>query len=179
MPKIRLNQSAATSSPPAHCVELPEVVTPIHIAASARSNRLGPRAARQDRADSKHGDRTHYRRAASHDSSRPSTTSKSPSLYVQGSPLRRIAAGTVKALQPTVQTLKMLFGVSDNCCSFPGCEQIMCSPEWDAVMGEVCHICARSSGGPRYDPTQSDEERNGYGKKGEYVCFDRRSNPRA
>lgn len=80
----------------------------------------------------------------------------------EGYPTGRIADGTVGALQPTVQTLKILFGMSDNCCSFPGCEQIMCSPEWDAVLGEVCHICARSSGGPRYDPIQSDDERNQY-----------------
>jgi hypothetical protein len=29
------------------------------------------------------------------------------------------------------------------------------------ITGEVCHIKARSAGGPRYDPTQTDTERNG------------------
>ena len=30
-------------------------------------------------------------------------------------------------------------------------------------MVDMCHIAAASSDGPRYDPSQSDEDRNGFG----------------
>jgi hypothetical protein len=65
-------------------------------------------------------------------------------------------------MSPSISTLKTLFGVSDNCCSFPGCETRMTDPTWPEVMGEVCHIAANSPGGPRYDPTMTDAQRNAY-----------------
>ncbi|WFU42222.1 hypothetical protein QA640_07030 [Bradyrhizobium sp. CB82] len=33
----------------------------------------------------------------------------------------------------------------------------------ETVLGEICHIAAASPQGPRYDATQTDEERHGFG----------------
>lgn len=61
---------------------------------------------------------------------------------------------------PSQKTLKRLFGESGNLCGFPKCQQPIISG--GTVTGKVCHIKAKSPGGPRHDPTQSDDERHGY-----------------
>ena len=62
----------------------------------------------------------------------------------------------------SILTIKKLYAMSGNTCAMPGCNAKLFS-EIDTFVGQVCHINARSIGGPRYDPSQSDEERNGYG----------------
>ena len=55
---------------------------------------------------------------------------------------------------------KRLYAHSGNQCAFPGC----CAPIFEddgQLTGECCHIKAFSPGGPRYDASQTDEERNG------------------
>jgi len=64
---------------------------------------------------------------------------------------------------PSVATVKRLFAVSGNRCAFPGCEERLADVASESVMGEVCHIKAKSSDGPRYDAQQTDEERHGFG----------------
>lgn len=56
--------------------------------------------------------------------------------------------------------IKRLFAHSGNQCAFPTCK----APIVDGpiVLGEVCHITAASSNGPRYDATQTDEVRDGF-----------------
>lgn len=63
--------------------------------------------------------------------------------------------------EPSLSTLKRIFALSANRCAFPQCELpiVECS---GIVTGIVCHIKARSKGGPRYDPKQTAEERHGY-----------------
>lgn len=68
--------------------------------------------------------------------------------------------------EPSLPTVKTLFGLSNNVCSFrdpesnhPACEQKLVDPLWKQVNAVVCHIRAASPGGPRYDPTMTDEER--------------------
>jgi hypothetical protein len=56
-------------------------------------------------------------------------------------------------------TLKKLFGLSMNVCAFPTCEESLIDPEWLSVLGQICHICARSPRGPRYDKNMTDKER--------------------
>ena len=60
---------------------------------------------------------------------------------------------------PTSKTIKSLFARSGNRCAFPDC-YVPLVEENDIVTGEVCHIKARNARGPRYDPSQTDAERN-------------------
>jgi len=62
----------------------------------------------------------------------------------------------------TEQTKRKLFTLSGNECAFPGCTNPIFDTEHDVMVGEICHIKARSPGGPRYDPSQSPEERDGF-----------------
>lgn len=63
--------------------------------------------------------------------------------------------------QPSVPTVKKLFALSGNTCAFPSCPIPLIDPESGVIIGEVCHIKAREEGGPRYDLTQTETERNG------------------
>jgi hypothetical protein len=62
---------------------------------------------------------------------------------------------------PTESTLKKLFALSRNRCAFPQCVTAIVQPSL-TMTGKVCHIRARSVGGPRYDRTQTEEERHGF-----------------
>lgn len=56
--------------------------------------------------------------------------------------------------------VKKLFARSGNRCAFPKCvHQII---EHESVIGEICHIRAASPEGPRYDPDQSQTDRDSY-----------------
>ena len=58
-------------------------------------------------------------------------------------------------------TIKRLFALSGNNCGYPGCP-VPIVEKTGIVTGEICHIKARSPGGPRFDPNQSSEERNAF-----------------
>lgn len=63
--------------------------------------------------------------------------------------------------EPSLKTVKKLFALSKNRCTFPNC----ISPIIDisgVVTGEISHIKAKRKNGPRYDPNQTDEERNAF-----------------
>lgn len=49
-------------------------------------------------------------------------------------------------------------------CNNPDCRKLTVGPHSEAakslITGEAAHICAESEGGPRYDPTQSEMDRN-------------------
>lgn len=60
----------------------------------------------------------------------------------------------------TTQTIKRLFAVSGNRCAFPRCRTPILDQVTGVMLGEICHIKARSKGGTRYDPSQTDEERD-------------------
>ncbi|WP_050767243.1 HNH endonuclease [Bacillus sp. NRRL B-14911] len=62
--------------------------------------------------------------------------------------------------QPKPSTVKRLFSVSGNQCAFPKCEIKLVQGE--KVVGKICHIKARSDGGPRHDPDQTNDERRGF-----------------
>ncbi|MEI7810664.1 MAG: hypothetical protein WCI41_03905 [bacterium] len=61
---------------------------------------------------------------------------------------------------PSVSTIKKLCAVSNNICAFPCCENKLITN--DKFIGKICHIKAKSIGGKRYDPKQTEEERNGF-----------------
>ena len=64
-------------------------------------------------------------------------------------------------LNPKYEALRSLFARSGNQCAFLGCTQFMVNSK-NQFIGNVCHIEAASSGGPRYNPNQTDEERRSY-----------------
>jgi hypothetical protein len=63
---------------------------------------------------------------------------------------------------PSIKTIKALFGRSNNNCAFPKCTIKMIDEESDTIIGEICHIEAKNPKGPRYNPSQTDEERDSF-----------------
>jgi len=60
---------------------------------------------------------------------------------------------------PKAKTLRLLYVRSGNECAFPNCNH----PLFDdngLFIAQLCHIKAANKGGPRYDSSQSEEERN-------------------
>lgn len=62
---------------------------------------------------------------------------------------------------PRTKTVKRLFALSQNQCAFSKCTESLVTSE-GKVTGKICHINARNERGPRYDSSQSDEERHGF-----------------
>jgi hypothetical protein len=65
-------------------------------------------------------------------------------------------------MNPSPATLKALAAVSGNVCAFPSCIAPIYDTLHGKLVGEACHIKAQRPNGPRYDPNQTDTERNGY-----------------
>jgi hypothetical protein len=63
---------------------------------------------------------------------------------------------------PAPSTVKRLAILSGNRCAFPKCATPLVDRDAGVVIGEVCHIKSLSPDGPRYDPTQTDGERNAF-----------------
>jgi hypothetical protein len=63
--------------------------------------------------------------------------------------------------QPTIKTVKLLFARSGNICAFPGCKNPIVEDS-GTVTGQICHIIAKSSKGPRYNANLSEKEKNDY-----------------
>ena len=59
---------------------------------------------------------------------------------------------------PSAATVKRLFAVSSNRCAFPKCSQPLVHE--GKVTGRICHIRASSPGGPRFESSQSAEDRD-------------------
>lgn len=63
---------------------------------------------------------------------------------------------------PSVKTIKRLCIVSGNLCAFPKCRITLVEQLSGKVTGRVCHIKGSQPGGPRYDASQTDEQRHGF-----------------
>jgi tetratricopeptide (TPR) repeat protein len=63
---------------------------------------------------------------------------------------------------PATVTIKRLFAVSGNQCAFPDCSLPLVDSVSGTVLGEICHIKARSPDGPRYDPAQTERARHAF-----------------
>src|SRR5215207_7958997 len=61
---------------------------------------------------------------------------------------------------PTSPTIKRLFAVCGNECAFPGCTQPMV--DTGIIVGDMCHIKGDRPGAARYDPQQSEAERQSF-----------------
>jgi len=72
-----------------------------------------------------------------------------------------LVSGILKPMptEPTPSTLKRLFALSGNRCAFPRCPVPAIDARTGRVAVEVAHIKGESPGGPRYDPSQTDDER--------------------
>ena len=63
----------------------------------------------------------------------------------------------------TNSDLKKLWGRSGNICSFPGCGfELAREKKAKRVIGEEAHIKGEKPTAPRYDPNQTQEERESY-----------------
>lgn len=58
------------------------------------------------------------------------------------------------------KTVKRLFAASGGVCAFPRCNTRLVDDRSGALLGEMCHINAASPGGPRFDPSLSEEARS-------------------
>lgn len=63
---------------------------------------------------------------------------------------------------PSLKTIKTLFAKSGNRCAFPRCESPIIEGS-GTVVGQICHINARNSKGPRYNSNMSAKEINDLG----------------
>ena len=72
--------------------------------------------------------------------------------------LSDMAAANV--LKPTEKTYRLLYAKSGNRCAFPRCTTSI--THGGTLVGEAAHIRAESPGGPRYDASQTAEERRSY-----------------
>ena len=63
---------------------------------------------------------------------------------------------------PSTPAVKRLFAVSGNRCAFPNCPLPLVDQASGEVLGEICHIQARSPNGLRYNGDQSDADRHGF-----------------
>ncbi|MBS0658595.1 MAG: HNH endonuclease [Verrucomicrobia bacterium] len=71
------------------------------------------------------------------------------------------AGAATQPSEPSRTTVKRLYAVSHNRCAFPACDLPIVELT-GTVTGIICHICARSKGGPRYDSKQTDEQRHDF-----------------
>ena len=77
-------------------------------------------------------------------------------------PLPNRQSEETKRLQPKGEVLRELFLKSGNLCAFPGCAHLIMDPN-GAFVGEICHIEAAESGGERFNPKQTNEQRRELG----------------
>ncbi|WP_122323452.1 hypothetical protein [Pseudomonas coronafaciens] len=63
-----------------------------------------------------------------------------------------------KRLTPTRNTVRELYLKSGNRCAFPGCKKALFNSK-GLFVAQVCHIEAAESGGERFNPNQTNEER--------------------
>lgn len=59
---------------------------------------------------------------------------------------------------PSAETYKVLYARSGNVCAFPSCDHPIFNDN-GLYIAQLCHIKAANEGGPRFDMSQTDEER--------------------
>lgn len=58
--------------------------------------------------------------------------------------------------------LKRLFALSGCECANPNCSYKLLSTDYNTIFGEICHIEAAETNGPRFNPAQTDDERRSF-----------------
>lgn len=64
--------------------------------------------------------------------------------------------------RPNESDVRKLFGKSMNRCAFEKCPNNIIELSSGVIVGQICHINAKSPKGPRYLSSQTDKERHGY-----------------
>lgn len=64
---------------------------------------------------------------------------------------------------PATSVQKHVLSASGNQCAFPGCSRLIFDLHHETLIGTIAHIEARSENGPRFDPTQTEEENRSFG----------------
>jgi hypothetical protein len=64
--------------------------------------------------------------------------------------------------KPSVPTQKRLFAVSGNRCAFRNCRQPLVDESTGKVTARICHIKGNKDTSKRYNPSQPEEERQGF-----------------
>lgn len=65
---------------------------------------------------------------------------------------------TIKRLTPKPDTLRALYLLSGNLCAHPKCTKVLITKR-GIMIGEVCHIESAEVGGPRFNPSMTNEQR--------------------
>ena len=65
-------------------------------------------------------------------------------------------------MAPTPLTKRLLDICSKNRCAFPDCYKLLSDYGTKTITGERCHIKGEKPGSARYDPTQTDKERDSF-----------------
>lgn len=66
-----------------------------------------------------------------------------------------------KRKKPKVEVLRELYLKSGNQCAFPGCNNVIVDDDGNFV-GQICHIEAAETGGERFNPNMTNEERRAF-----------------
>jgi hypothetical protein len=64
--------------------------------------------------------------------------------------------------EPSRTTIKILFALSGNTCSYTGCENQLTDPSWEGVQAEVAHIRGEREGSARFDAGMTEAERQSF-----------------
>lgn len=64
-------------------------------------------------------------------------------------------------LAPKIEVVRALFARSGNQCAFPGCTAPLLNRK-NQFIAQICHIEAALPGGPRYNDSQTDEQKRSY-----------------
>lgn len=64
--------------------------------------------------------------------------------------------------EPRESTIRKLFALSSNRCAFQNCPTPIVEADAGTILAEVCHIRAQNPNGPRFDATQTAEERHSF-----------------
>lgn len=67
----------------------------------------------------------------------------------------------VKRLTPIPEVLRELYLKSGNRCAYPECNHLIINEE-GVFVAQMCHIEAAMPGGPRFNPSQTNEERRAF-----------------
>lgn len=61
-----------------------------------------------------------------------------------------------------ITTIKTLFALSCNVCSYRGCDEKLTDSSWEAVNADIAHICGDKPSAPRHDANMTPAERDSF-----------------
>src|SRR5689334_10364450 len=67
-----------------------------------------------------------------------------------------------RSAEPNLPTIKTLFALSRNVCSYTACEAKLTDPSRRSVRARIAHIAGENPGSARYDPLMTDDQRRSF-----------------